>query len=86
MSECRDAICPACGVEFAEDEWEVLLENEVHQLTCDACRSVIHTSWFECEACVADNMISSLFARDCLDRTCRKCGHHPADGDEACPF
>jgi len=79
MSECLSAVCPACGTVVAEDGWEVLPGGEVHQVTCQACRTVVHASWFECESCVADNSISSLFAQDCLDRTCRKCGHHPND-------
>jgi hypothetical protein len=79
MSGCLGAACPACGAIFIEDEWEVLLEKVVHSIACHACRSVVHASWFECEACVAENLIASLSAQDCLDRTCKQCGHTPDD-------
>ena len=79
MSECLSIVCPACGAVFGEDGWEVLAEKEVHQITCPTCRSVFFTSWFECDSCVADNLISSLSAQDCLDRRCKKCGYHLDD-------
>lgn len=79
MSESTSIICPECGAVFGDDPWEFLPEGEVHQMTCQTCRTIFFTSLFECEACVADNMITSMSSEECVDRTCRKCGHNPDD-------
>ncbi len=77
MSQSISIVCPVCGTEFGDDPWDCLLENEIHQLKCQTCRATFFTSLFECEACVADNVITSMLSKGCVDRTCRKCGHHP---------
>ncbi len=77
MSQPISIVCPACGNIFGDDPWDCLPEDEVHQLTCQACRAQFFMSLFECEACVSDNVITSMLSNDCVDRTCRKCGFHP---------
>lgn len=79
MSESLRVVCPACSEVFAEDGWEVLTEKDVHQITCRACGTDFFFSWFECEACVADNVVSALREQNCLDSRCKKCGHHPTE-------
>lgn len=82
MSEGISIVCPSCGADFGDDGWEALQENEVHRMKCEVCRTKFFVSLFECEACVEDNVISSLFEHDCADRTCRACGHRPETGGE----
>lgn len=40
--------CPACKVS-SRDEWEVIGENEVHEMTCQFCKAQFFVFVFECE-------------------------------------
>lgn len=88
MSDCISIVCPSCGADHGDDGWEVLQENEVHQMKCEFCRTEFFVSIFECEKCVADNVISSLSEHEVKNRTCRACGHRPdiegEDYEEPC--
>jgi Zn ribbon nucleic-acid-binding protein len=77
MSDCISIVCPSCGADYGDDGWEILRENEVHQMKCEVCRAEFFVSIFECERCVADNVISSLSEQEVKNRTCRACGHRP---------
>jgi hypothetical protein len=83
MSKDFGIVCPNCGADHGEDGWEVLAENEVHEMMCQTCRAVFFTALFECRACVADNVISSLTQQVCFDRTCGQCGYHPDPAEES---
>lgn len=77
MDECVEIVCPTCGENYGDDGWDVLPENEVHGMKCYACNNVFFSCVFECDACAADNVISSQHEHECHDRRCRACGHRP---------
>lgn len=75
--------CPHCNTTM-EDGWEVLLPNEQHQIVCSCCGETFTTFLFECEACVADNFLTSTTPVEPSQYSCHACGrgYATAEGND----
>lgn len=80
-------LCPKCGVPM-EDCWEILAAGEVHRLTCQCCGAVFNGLIVECDACGAEDFISSTSEIDAEGIACSSCGHrnHRDGADDEEPY
>jgi hypothetical protein len=78
--------CPKCSVP-AEDCWEVLAAGEIHRLTCQCCGAEFNGLIVECDACGAEDFITSISIIDPEAIVCSSCGHHnrPSGADDEEP-
>lgn len=50
-------VCPGCGAVEPED-FEVLDLDEMHAITCDACKRRFHLMIAECEVCGSESALT----------------------------